>query len=153
MMAVGAGNKRFNITLPEKLYEDLQQVAESSKRTISEIIIEALQQSWRSPEQLQEEVRHLLIKLSDMSAREFAEVDKALATITQLLERQHLGAAPAPQTIEAPVPITTPEQLQAIYEQTEREQAAAAALIASQQAVNIPEPRRPWWHRLLFLSS
>jgi hypothetical protein len=108
-MAIGPGNKRFNITLPEKVYADLQAEAESSERTVSEVILKALEQSWRTPETVQEEVRHLVVTLTELVEREFATVQQHFGNIGRVLDRVESG--PEQETHSTKPPMATYEQM------------------------------------------
>jgi metal-responsive CopG/Arc/MetJ family transcriptional regulator len=49
-VALGTGKSRVNLTLPEKLLADLQQEAERSHRSVSDVVATTIEEAWQSDE-------------------------------------------------------------------------------------------------------
>jgi hypothetical protein len=145
-MSLGEGKKRLNVRLTEELFEELQQEAAQTNQAISEVIVASLLAGRQAiPRQLQE--------LHQLIDTEFATIQQILSQVIAVLEslkpeeeRQKL------QEVELERHIMTTEEMEAMYRETAEAAAAAEALTANQRAVKSPEPRRPWWHRLIFSS-
>jgi hypothetical protein len=99
-MPIGPGKSRVYLTLPDKVLQDLQHEAETSKRTLSEVIVAAVQEGWESATQERAELRRLLTQLAGTVETEFATIQQILSKLVGVVEtltQEVRDSKPAPE--------------------------------------------------------
>ena len=149
-MSIGPENERRNITLPKKLWSDLEAEVErlkastGQKVTISELIQQAIEQAWqagesetRAWERRVEQVAH------DMEVVR-VEVVQACQAMHVHLEEVKQGWLTGGMPGDAPTPQTPGDVLR---EQYRHAAGGESPDPFAAEATEPPEPPRRWWRR------
>jgi hypothetical protein len=143
-MPVGVGKTRINLTIPEKLLQDVQHEADASNRTISEVIVATVEQIWQSADQERVELRQLVSQLAGHLETELATIHHILSRVVALLE-----AMQPQQKVE----LSEPEPRIATYEEIYADDPTfnpPKAPLPTGAGEKTPEPQpmgRRWWQR------